>query len=100
MHVHTKLRFCLITNCILVIGIAIIVAICPKVHDTYMLWGPQSDLKLLGITIDTWSRYWKFQFLPGCFQMTDMLIQELANPILGFNIYNPDKKIITDFTKN
>jgi hypothetical protein len=32
--------------------------------------------------------------------MTDMLIQELANPIMGFNIYNPDKKIITEFTKN
>ena len=27
----------------------------------------------------------------------DMLINEFAQPILGFNIYNPDKKLITDF---
>ena len=27
----------------------------------------------------------------------DMLITEFAQPILGFNIYNPDKKVITDF---
>ena len=24
----------------------------------------------------------------------------MAHPILGFSIYNPDKKIITEFTKN
>ena len=100
MRVHTKLKWCLVTNIILVCCITLLVCISPKVHDTYMRFGPQPDLKLLGIPIDTWSRYWTFQcFLCG-FQMTDMLIQELANPIMGFNIYNPDKKIITEFTKN
>ena len=29
-----------------------------------------------------------------------MLIGEIANPIIGFNIYNPDKMVITEFTKN
>ena len=29
-----------------------------------------------------------------------VFIGEIANPIIGFNIYNPDKKVITDFTKN
>ena len=29
-----------------------------------------------------------------------MIIAELAMPILTFNIYNPDKKIINEFTKN
>ena len=27
----------------------------------------------------------------------DTLVSEFAQPILGFNIYNPDKKLITDF---
>ncbi len=27
-----------------------------------------------------------------------MLVSEFANPIMGFNIYNPDKDVITDFT--
>jgi hypothetical protein len=100
MHVHTKLKCCLFTNIILVGCITLLVCISPKVHDTFMRFGPHPDLKLLGIPIDTWSRYWTFQFFLGWFQMTDMLIQELANPIMGFTIYNPDKKIITEFTKN
>ena len=32
--------------------------------------------------------------------MMNVVISEVANPIIGFNIYNPDKKIITEFTKN
>ena len=28
------------------------------------------------------------------------VVNEIASQILGFNIYNPDKKIITEFTKN
>ena len=31
-------------------------------------------------------------------QTIDMLVSEFANPILAFNIYNPDKEVITDFT--
>jgi hypothetical protein len=30
----------------------------------------------------------------------EYIIQDIAGPIMGFNIYNPDKKIITEFTKN
>ena len=100
MHVHTKLRWCLVTNVVLVCCIAGFVCIIPKVDDRYMRFGPQADLKLLGVAIDTWSRYWTFQFFLGCVQVTDVVIQDLANPIMGFNIYNPDKKIITEFTKN
>ena len=98
--VHTKLKLCIVANVILVGGITLFVCISTKVHDTYMRFGPQPDLKLLGIAIDTWSRYWTFQFFLGCVQITDVVIQDLANPIMGFNIYNPDKKIITEFTKN
>jgi hypothetical protein len=29
----------------------------------------------------------------------DTVIQEFTSPVLGFNIYNPDKKHIVDFTK-
>jgi hypothetical protein len=32
----------------------------------------------------------------GC----DVMVNEIGSPILGFPVYNPDKKIIDDFTKN
>jgi hypothetical protein len=85
---------------LLVCSITLFVCISPKVDDTYMRYGPQSDLKLLGIAIDTWSRYWTFQFCMGCIQITDVIIQDMMGPIIAFNIYNPDKKVITLFTKN
>ena len=28
-----------------------------------------------------------------------VISEEIGGPILGFNIYNPDKKVITEFTK-
>jgi hypothetical protein len=30
----------------------------------------------------------------------DVLVNELGSPILGFRVYDPDKTIIDDFTKN
>ena len=32
-------------------------------------------------------------------KVSQCFIAEIAHPIIGFNIYNPDKKVITDFTK-
>jgi len=64
-----------------------------------MKFGPQSSLIVLGVTINTWNRYVILQMLICVFQITDVVVNEFASPILGFNIYNPDKKTITDFTK-
>jgi len=64
-----------------------------------MKFGPQHSLIILGISIDTWPKYIILQVFIMCFQVTDTLVNEFANPILGFNVYNPDKKRITEFTK-
>ena len=34
------------------------------------------------------------------FNISQVIITEIAHPILHFSIYNPDKKEIIDFTKN
>jgi len=64
-----------------------------------MKYGPQPSLIILGVTINTWDRYLVLQFLIMSFQMTDTIVNEFASPILGFNVYNPDKHHITEFTK-
>tara|TARA_B100001093_G_scaffold143766_1_gene136328 strand:+ start:413 stop:757 length:345 start_codon:yes stop_codon:yes gene_type:complete len=33
-------------------------------------------------------------------EVSDIIIGDIAHPIIGFNIYNPDKKEITEFGKN
>ena len=64
-----------------------------------MKYGPQTSLIVLGITNDTSTKYLLLQLFIFCVQVTDVIINEFANPILGFNAYNPDKKEITEFTK-
>ena len=79
-----------------------LIVLCVKFceHDIpFMKVGPQPTLVVLGIAINTWNRYMILQILVLCFQATDVLINEFASPILCFNIYNPDKKVITEFSK-
>ena len=102
LSIQDKLKYCIATNFAL---LAFLIVICWKFSDlrsgkdNYMKAGPSADLKLLGISIDTWEKYAALQVLMCIFQIADTVIQEFANPILGFNIYNPDKKEITDFTR-
>ena len=44
-------------------------------------------------------RYFFLLVLIACNNCIKVLISELGEPVLVFNVYNPDKKIITDFTK-
>jgi len=61
-----------------------------------MQFGP--GFELLGVKIDTWQKYAGLQALLCVYQILDSMVQQFAHPILGFYIYNPDKKRITEFT--
>ena len=55
----------------------------------YFRIGPYDDLNLISVTIDTWTKW-----------IIVVIIRVLGLPVLDFNVYNPDKKVITDFTRN
>jgi len=61
-------------------------------------FGPSSNLIIAGVVIDTSEKYYVLVSIIVFNSIIDMLISEFAQPILGFNIYNPDKKVITDFS--
>ena len=65
----------------------------------FFRWGPHSDLIIMGITINTWTKYWWLQFAIAIIEISDTYTSENAFPILGFNVYNPDKKVITEFSR-
>jgi len=65
-------------------------------ESTYFRFGP--GLRVVGVPIDTWPRYYCLHAVLLLTQAIDMLVSEFANPILSFNIYNPDKDVIVDFT--
>jgi len=69
-------------------------------RSKYLRWGPQDDLIIISVAVDTYDKYIMLLATIAVIKISDVLIGEIANPIIGFNIYNPDKKVITDFTKN
>ena len=99
---HLKLRLCIMAN--FTITIAMAIALCvlysPDALDTYVRFGPSPTLHILGVKIDTLNKYLGLQAFLAVFQASDVIMQDIASPILGFNVFNPDKNIITGFSKN
>jgi hypothetical protein len=59
-----------------------------------MTYGPNDNLYVLSIKINTQQKYIFLQFFLLFVEFSRVFTNEIASPILGFNIYNPDKKII------
>jgi hypothetical protein len=95
-----KVWLCLIGNVIAMITTLIIVCIFRDDNSTYFRFGPSEDLIVISVLINTWGKWIGLQLFIGVLKSCDVLVNELGSPILGFRIYNPDKKIINDFTKN
>lgn len=95
-----KLRYCVIINFILFLFILFVVLICKDDTNYYMTYGPNENLYVLSIKINTVKKYIILQLFLLSIEVSRVFINEIANPILEFNIYNPDKKVITEFTKN
>jgi len=96
-----RLKCCVFMNFLLFIFIVISVVIFNNNNNNnYFKYGPNDDLDILGIKINTTDKYIYLQLFLCFVEMSRAWTNEIASPILGFNIYNPDKKIITEFTKN
>jgi hypothetical protein len=66
----------------------------------YARFGPSDDLVVISVKIDTTAKYSALLCFIAIINTIQILSEDIGNPILGFNIFNPDKKHITDFTKN
>lgn len=95
-----KLRYCVFINCIMFIFILLVITTCRDSKDNYFNYGPNDNLFILSVKIDTLSKYLWLQIFLIFTECSGVFINEIANPILDFNIYNPDKKVITEFSKN
>lgn len=69
-------------------------------ESTYFRYGWSDDLVLISFPVNTKMRYIIVCLYIIVIKGTNVLIGEIVGPILGFNIYNPDKQVITDFSQN
>ncbi len=96
---NKKMKICLISNIFLLASILLILIIFGADKTTYWNFGPNTSLVVINIKIDTWVKYNILLLFISFFKILHVIISEIANPILSFNIYNPDKKYIKDFSK-
>ena len=97
---NKRLKKYVLLNIILLCFISTGIILFRSPKDKYFRYGPNEDLLVLSTNIDTWEKYMYLQLFICIIEVVNMIIAELATPILTFNIYNPDKKVIDEFTKN
>lgn len=96
MKLKTQLKLCIAGSAVLTIMTLIFTTVFAE-DKGWFSFGPSSNLSIAGVVIDTREKYSVLVIVVVLNSVIDMLISEFAQPILGFNIYNPDKKLITDF---
>jgi hypothetical protein len=99
MNQITKIKCCLYYNCIILIIITIIITIFSS-NIKYFNLGPNNDLVIISIIIDTYPKYIALLIAILFITIGEVFAQIFGLPIINFNIYNPHKKIITEFTRN
>lgn len=98
--VNHKVWICFLGNLLSMISVLILIVIYKDPKSKYFRFGPNEDLIVISVVIDTWIKWTILAFFVGLIKGCDVIVNELGTPILGFRIFNPDCKQITDFTKN
>jgi len=102
MNSKSKLKFCAIIYTFLIL-LAITLVLVFQTYDTYFRFGvPSSNqhpLVVLSVKIDNYYKYTALLGLITLIRVVKVLVAELADNILSFTIYNPDKKNISEFSK-
>ena len=99
MKAKTKLTYCVTGNILLLVVIVIII-IHYQHESKYFRFGPSNDLIVISVNINTNARYLILLLIISLVKITKVVVEEIGMPVIGFSIYNPDKKVITEFTKN
>jgi hypothetical protein len=98
--IRNKIQSCIFYNLVLLLFITIPIVLLNDGKSSYFKWGWSDDLVLISFQVNTKMRYMIVCLYIIVIKASNVFISEIVQPILGFNIYNPDKKVITDFTKN
>lgn len=95
-----RLRQCIYAKLGILAFMTLAIAAFKGDDDKYFKFGPNEGLSVLSIKINTWYKYIGLNIFLALIEVINVISGEIAGPILGFNVYNPDKKIITEFNKN
>jgi len=98
MNQLNKVRLCLFLNSCLVLFIGFYITNFAS-DSKYFRFGPNDDFIFISVQIDTTQKYCSLLTLIFVNDIIRVVIQEFGDPVLYMNVYNPDKKEITEFSK-
>jgi hypothetical protein len=95
--VNRKIQACIVTNFML---LGFVICIISKFADSETLrYGYSKELVVLGVTVDSLDKYICLHLVIFFVEFFHAIVYEYANPICYFQVFNDQKKYITDFTK-
>ena len=92
-----KIKYCVIVNALLTLCVILVVLL---LNDGEFIIGPNDNLIVIGIKINTWKKYIILKMLIFTIQLLDVIVSDVGNPILAFTIFDPTRTTIVGFTKN
>jgi len=98
MNQLNKVRLCLFLNTCLVVFIGFYITNFAS-DSKYFRFGPNDDFIFISVQINTIPKYCSLLTLIFVNDIIRVIIQEFGDPVLYMNVYNPDKKEITEFSK-
>jgi hypothetical protein len=99
MNQLNKVRLCLFLNTCLVVFIGFYITNFAT-DSKYFRFGPNDDFIFISVQINTMQKYCSLLTLIFVNDIVRVIIQEFGSPVLFMNVYNPDKKEITEFSKS
>lgn len=94
-----RIIICIIGQILLLISALIPTILLANKDSTYYRFGPSEELIIISIKINTWTRYAILLVYILIFRICKVFVTELGMPILSFNIYDPNRKKVKDFTR-
>lgn len=94
-----KVQACLCLNTLLLSSVISCIVTLASPTSQYFRFGPHEDFVLVSVAINTWERYTLMICLIAIMNCIKVVVSEIGEPVLVFNVYNPDKDVITDFSR-
>jgi hypothetical protein len=95
MKVLTRTALCVLLNGASLIPVTIFVLL----YSDFK-FGPDDQFTILSVKIDTWAKYWGIVVISALLKITEVVLNDIGSPDLGFRVYNPTEVVIYGFTKN
>lgn len=99
MNNYKKLKLCVIGN-VSVLLFVFILAVVFRDGSKYWNIGPNDNLYIISVRIDNSIKYFLLLLVIAIVNSSKTIIDSIGFSITNFNTYNPDKKMITEFSKN